>query len=293
VPVEHEVDLGGPAHYVDWGGSGSPLLLIHGLSGSTTNWAAVAPGLAERHRVYALDFIGHGKTPLAGRTANLANHRRLIDRFLAEIVGEPATVVGNSTGGHLAIIEAAAAPERVRGLVLVDPSVPMPSGAINPTFAVIVAPLLVRGVGEVALRARFSRIDAEAAVRDTLKLCSPHPERIPSWLVQRHIDEYADRHATRDSVRAFLQTGRSLFWHNARRRLFSERCRAVRCPVLVIQGDKDRLVPMSSVEAMLAIRPDWQLEVLSDVGHISMMEVPDEFNRVVNRWLDKHETRAA
>jgi pimeloyl-ACP methyl ester carboxylesterase len=293
VPVDREIDLGGPVHYVDWGGTGSPLLLVHGLSGSTTNWAAVAPKLAERHRVYAIDFIGHGKTPLAGRKANLHGHLAVIDRFLTEVVREPATLVGNSTGGHLSIMEAAAEPERVRSLVLVDPSVPMPTGAINPTLAVVVTPLLVRGIGEVAMRARFSRITAEQSVREALKLCSPHPDRIPKELVQQHIDEYGDRHGTQDSVRAFLQTGRSLFWHNARRRAFAARCRAVRAPVLVVQGEKDRLVPMSSIEAMLAIRRDWQLHVIPDVGHIPMMEVPDEFVRVVEGWLDSQETAAA
>jgi pimeloyl-ACP methyl ester carboxylesterase len=123
---EVDVDLGGPVHYVDHGGHGSPLVLLHGLGGSRLNWMAVAPGLAEKHRVYALEYIGHGLTPLAGRKANLAGHRRVIDAFLERVVGEPATLIGNATGGHLAIVEAALAPEKVAGLVLVGPAVPVP-----------------------------------------------------------------------------------------------------------------------------------------------------------------------
>ena len=74
---ELDVDLGGLVHYVDHGGQGSPLVLLHGLGGSRLNWMAVAPLLARSHRVFALEYIGHGLTPLAGRKANLAGHRRV------------------------------------------------------------------------------------------------------------------------------------------------------------------------------------------------------------------------
>jgi pimeloyl-ACP methyl ester carboxylesterase len=89
---------------------------------------AVAPGLAREHRVYALEYLGHGLTPMAGRKANLAGHRRVIDLFLERVVGEPATLVGNSTSGDLAIVEAGLAPDKVSGLVLVDSAVPVPAG---------------------------------------------------------------------------------------------------------------------------------------------------------------------
>jgi len=145
---ELEVDLDGPVHYADHGGHGRPIVLVHGLGGSRLNWLAVAPGLAQDHRVFALDLIGHGLTPRAGRKATLANHRRLIDGFIEKIAGEPAVLVGNSTGGHLSILEAALRPENVAGLILVDPAVPIPVRGSRPSPAsLVLAPLLVRGLG--------------------------------------------------------------------------------------------------------------------------------------------------
>jgi len=66
-------DLGGPVHWIDFGGpSGSsppPMVLVHGLGGSHLNWVQVAPALAAERRVLAVDLAGFGLTPAAGRAA--------------------------------------------------------------------------------------------------------------------------------------------------------------------------------------------------------------------------------
>jgi pimeloyl-ACP methyl ester carboxylesterase len=285
--LELDVDLGGPVHYVDHGGEGSPLVLLHGLGGSRLNWMAVAPGLAQRHRVYALEYIGHGLTPRAGRKANLAGHRRVIDLFLERVVGEPATLIGNSTGGHLAIVEAALAPEKVSGLVLVDPAVPVPAGgmALPPAAALAVAPLLVRGVGEALMMANASRTTSEEAVYRTLKMVSPDYSRIPAEVIQAHLEAHRPRHGSADANAAFLQTGRSLLIANLRRASFYAKVRRVQAPVLVVQGSKDRLVPMAAIRRLLEVRPDWDLHVFEGLGHVPMLEDPAAFNEVVLGWL--------
>lgn len=296
--MEHRsVDLGGPVHYADWGGEGPPVVFIHGLSGAWVNWIAVAPVLAENHRVYAVDLLGHGRTPLAGRKGTLGNQRRLIDGFLREVVKEPAILIGNSTGGHLAVLEAAAAPDRVKGIVLVDPSLPIPApsgfGGFHPALLMVVTGLLIKPFGELMLRRRFRGREPERIFRGGLRLCTPHPERIPEECLEAHLAEY-ERNVGRDEwVTGLLQTGRSLWWHDARRRRFYRQARAVRCPALIVQGEKDPLVPMASITALLKVRPDWQLRVIEDVGHIPMMEVPQEFLRILGEWFDERGERAA
>ena len=79
------IDVDGPVHYVDHGGDGPPMVLVHGLGGSHLNWIAAAPGLAERHRVYAVDLAGFGLTPLIGRRAAVQANRRLLDGFLEQV----------------------------------------------------------------------------------------------------------------------------------------------------------------------------------------------------------------
>src|SRR2546430_1919938 len=113
------IDLDGPVHYADFGGTGPTLVLVHGLGGSHVNWLAVAPALARGARVLALDLAGFGRTPLGERSADVHANRVLLDRFLDAVAAAPAILIGNSMGGLLAMLEAARAPERVAGLVLV------------------------------------------------------------------------------------------------------------------------------------------------------------------------------
>jgi pimeloyl-ACP methyl ester carboxylesterase len=70
------------------------------------------------------------------------------------------------------------------------------------------------------------------------------------------------------------------------RRSFTQLYERVRGPVLIVHGERDRLVP---VEFSLAIgrRYDWSVQVLPDVGHIPMLEVPDRFVEVSLDWLDR------
>jgi pimeloyl-ACP methyl ester carboxylesterase len=283
---ELEVDLDGPVHYADHGGHGRPIVLVHGLGGSRLNWLAVAPGLAQDHRVFALDLIGHGLTPRAGRKATLANHRRLIDGFIEKIAGEPAVLVGNSTGGHLSILEAALRPENVAGLILVDPAVPIPVRGSRPSPAsLVLAPLLVRGLGEALLMADARRTTSEQVVYRTLKSVSPDYSRIPAEVIQAHLEGQRARHGNRDAHVALLQTGRSLLISNLRRASFYARVREVRAPTLIVQGEKDRLVPLGAVRKLLEIRPDWELHVFPGLGHVPMLEDPTGFLEVVHRWL--------
>ncbi|MFL5423958.1 MAG: alpha/beta fold hydrolase, partial [Myxococcales bacterium] len=128
--MEHRtIDLDGPVHYADFGGSGRPIVLVHGLGGSHLNWLAVAPGLAAHGRVLALDLVGHGLTPSLGRSATVGNNRRVLGRFLDAVAREPAVLVGNSMGGYLSIAEAAAEPGKIESIVLVNPAVPLAPGA--------------------------------------------------------------------------------------------------------------------------------------------------------------------
>jgi pimeloyl-ACP methyl ester carboxylesterase len=281
-----DVDLDGPVHYADFGGHGTPIVFIHGLGGSRLNWLAVAPGLAEDHHVYAIDLIGHGLTPRAGRKATLAAHRRLIDGFIENVAGEAAILVGNSTGGHLSILEGAAAPENAAGLVLVDPAVPVPVRGNRPSpAALLLAPLLVRGLGEALLMADARRMTSEQMVYRTLKAVTTDYSRIPQEVVQAHLEGHQARHGNRDAHVALLQTGRSLLAGNLRRASFYAKVRKVKAPTLIVHGAKDRLVPLSAVKKLVELRPDWELHVFPDLGHVPMLEDPKGFLEVVRRWL--------
>jgi pimeloyl-ACP methyl ester carboxylesterase len=99
--ISRTVDLGGPLHYVDFGGEGPFIVLVHGLGGSHRNWISVGRELSKYGRVLAPDLVGFGRTPLAGRAADVTSNRRVLERFVDEIAGGRAVLFGNSMGGFL------------------------------------------------------------------------------------------------------------------------------------------------------------------------------------------------
>jgi pimeloyl-ACP methyl ester carboxylesterase len=285
------IDLDGPVHYADFGGSGRPLVLVHGLGGSHLNWLAVAPRLAAYGRVLALDLAGHGRTPSLGRTARIGANRRLLGRFIEVVAGEPAVLMGNSMGGYLSLAEAAAEPEKVASLVLVSPAVPLAPGArVDPRVFALFAGLSLPFVGRALLRQRARR-GPERSVRDLLALCCVDASRIGREVYDAHV-ELARERATYGAVtgRDFLAASRSLMVRLSRRRKFRRMVEGIRASALIVQGERDRLVRVEAARALAAVRPDWRLEVLDDVGHVPQLEAPERFLAVVEPWL---RTRAA
>src|SRR4051794_36494062 len=100
------------------GDAGPPVVFVHGLFGQGKNWTTVAKGLADRHRVTLLDLPNHGHSPWTDR-ADYVDMAELVAREL-ERLDEPATLVGHSMGGKVAMQLALRRPELLRALVVVD-----------------------------------------------------------------------------------------------------------------------------------------------------------------------------
>jgi pimeloyl-ACP methyl ester carboxylesterase len=100
-----------------------PVLVLHGITQSTTTWEWLVPHLAGRHRVVRLDFRGHGRS---GRTPGAYNYRGYVADATAiceQVLGRPAFVIGHSLGGGTAAGLAQTRPDLVRGVVLEDPAI--------------------------------------------------------------------------------------------------------------------------------------------------------------------------
>ncbi|MDQ1748025.1 MAG: hypothetical protein QOD07_2288 [Frankiaceae bacterium] len=283
------VDLGGPTHYFDFGGpaDGPLVVCVHGLGGAAWNWAAVAPALTERCRVLALDLAGHGRTPAAGRETTVRANRRLLDRFLREVAGEPVVLMGNSMGGAISLLEAAASPELVAGVVLVDPALPRPALApIDPRVAVTFAAMSLPGVGEAALNRRRRRRTPEQQVRETLALCCVDPKRIPPDVLALGIALTEEKYGQPSGPGEFLDAARSLVRMLARSRRFRATMARVTAPVLLIHGDADRLVSLRVAQAVADANPHWRFEVARGIGHVPQLEAPDWTAALVLDWLE-------
>jgi pimeloyl-ACP methyl ester carboxylesterase len=86
-------------HYAEAYGPRPALVILHGLTGSHTEFLPVIPKLAKHAHVYALDLRGHGLSSWAAGAYQLADYGRDVVAFLRQVVGKPAVVVGHSLGG--------------------------------------------------------------------------------------------------------------------------------------------------------------------------------------------------
>jgi len=280
------VDVDGPVHYLDFGGEGTPLVMVHGLGGNALNWMDVGPSLASRHRAVALDLAGFGQTPLFNRSAALGANEELVYGFIAKLFDEPVVLMGNSMGGHISILVAADHPELVSRLVLVDPAVPgVHVRRPAPPMLGVMAALSVPGLAENLLDRRLKSVSAEQLVRETLALVCADPSRLSRDIVEAHMQLTRERaRLGSQNQRAFVQATRSLGLRMADPR-FWPHARKVQAPVLVVHGQLDRLIPVAAARELVNRIRGWELEVLEGVGHVPMMETPDLFIRVVSDWM--------
>jgi pimeloyl-ACP methyl ester carboxylesterase len=282
------VDLDGRTHYLDFGGpSNAPVLVaVHGLGGAAWNWLALAPLLRDEVRLIALDLAGHGLSPAAGRPTTVGANQRLLGRFLDEVVGEPAVLVGNSMGGMISVLHAAAAPEHVVGAVLVDPALPRPmlsrgDPRVALQFAVTVLPL----IGEAAAMRRRRSLSIEDQIRRGLELCTVDLTRVPDSVIAEGVRVFSERDSGEFPPTDLVSAARSVVRRVANASRLQRAMAAVRAPVLVVHGDKDRLVPVAAARHAARRFPAWRLEVAENVGHVPMLEVPDWTAATILDWL--------
>jgi pimeloyl-ACP methyl ester carboxylesterase len=283
------MDLGGPLHYLDFGGpdDGPVVVAVHGLGGSAVNWSALAPLLTDRCRVFAPDLAGHGLTRSLGRGTAVAANRALLHRFVESVASGPVILMGNSMGGMISLLEAAGAPEGVAGLILVDAALPFvaarPDPAVTTLFAVYATPLL----GGLVMNRR-RRLSPEAAVAATLSLCCVDVSRIPADVLAEHVTVARRRTEFTDINRDFLAAARSVlttagYLSGGR---YRRGIRSISVPVLMLHGDRDRLVPLAAARDAARRNPSWSLVVLPGVGHVPQLEAPADTAKEILEWLD-------
>lgn len=289
MPPSRFADLDGPVHYVGWDGPpGRTFVLVHGLGGSLLSWLAVAPGLTRHGRVLALDLPGFGRSERDGRRSRVSDLRATVSRFVDEVAGGPVVLVGNSMGGGISMLEAALEPSAVEALVLSNSVFPWRRGSFP-------APIVMLGfalyelprVGEWASRQRITRLEAERAVEVGLRIIAADPSTIPPDLVRLHVEQLVRHQQNPDAGAAFLEAARSLLALGRRREVVRWIVGSVKCPVLVIHGREDRLVPLGFAEGALEMRPDWDVRLIPKVGHVPQMEAPERWLAAVEDWLER------
>lgn len=277
VRSHHARIAGSDAHWLG-AGSGDPVVLVHGLGNSSLAWRRVIGGLARSHRVVAPDLPGFGhSSPVHER--DLLN--AYVD-FVAGLIertgrGVPAAIVGNSTGGAVALRVALTRPELVSRLVLVDPAgvgqgvpswwrlvrfEPLVRLASAVPLTLTPRPVIEWTIGEAYRRMAFA--DPRNASERTVRL-------------------FAERLNSRERIHRFLRSAHRVV--DAFEREVQSIEQPLPVPVLAIWGREDRLVPLHDALALLERIGELQVRIIEGSGHSPQLEKPHDFLDAVSDFL--------
>jgi pimeloyl-ACP methyl ester carboxylesterase len=255
------------------GDAGSAVVLVHGLGGSVENWEHNIDALAQRHRVYALDLLGFGRTD----KLPLIKDMNVLVKFLADFLDtqniEKATLVGNSMGGALILGFALQFPQKVGKLVLVN-NAGMGRG-VNIILRLFSVPLLGKLI--------MGRPSPES-VEKLLKNIFYDPALVTPELIKTTF-ELAVLPGT---DRSLLSTTRACINICGQRAKYTKMLLSslgkITAPTLILWGKQDKIIPVK--HAPIAARiPGSKLYIYDKCGHAVMMERPDEFNKIVMNFL--------
>lgn len=243
-------------------GEGSPIVFLHGLVGLNEHWEEVVSRARQHTRCIMLELP---LLELKGDDCSINGVTDLTARFLERYFkGEPASLVGNSFGGHVALRVALERPELVRSLVLAGSS-----GLIEKSM-----------VREVQIR----------------------PSR--EWLAQKIGELFYDRSKMReaDLDRAFAELSRRggaramvKLSRSARRNHLGEKIGDIAAPTLLIWGKQDIVTPPEAAEGFLSAIRDSRIVWFDNCGHAPMIECPEQFASALVEFiaeLDRRETDA-
>lgn len=244
-------------------GQGAPLIILHGLYGSGSNWASHAKWLAERFDVILPDLRNHGRSFHAGDmgyTAMAADLRRLMDALDLP----SALVLGHSMGGKAAMTLALESPARVRALVVVDIA---PIRYRHQTHQPLITAMRGLDLGKAR-----SRADADAA------LAAEIPNPVLRQFLLTNLQRGADGYGWRIPLDILAD-------QLPRLEDFPPLDGRYEAPTLFLHGAESDYVPNAAQGAIRRYFPEAELLALSGAGHWLHAEQPQRFADALRRFL--------
>jgi pimeloyl-ACP methyl ester carboxylesterase len=287
------IDVHGTSVHVlaaDRSAAGTPHLLVHGLGGGATNWLEVMAPLSERGPVIAPDLPGFGRTePPYARASRVDLNARFLRALLAAVGWDRVILHGSSMGGTVALLLADLLGDRVERMVLAAPALPGRTRDLRRLDRLTVrrfAPFLVPPLGGAMLRRTYLGTTPEQLWKENAAYVHADPARVSPEMRELGLDSLRDAVSTPWRLPSFVHAAASLVRAVVSRRALQGAIGRIDAPTLVLRGDADRLVGRAVTDRLAALRPDWEVVSLGDVGHAPMIETPDRYLAAVGDWLD-------
>jgi pimeloyl-ACP methyl ester carboxylesterase len=234
-------------------GEGDVLLLLHGLMGGLSNFDRVIEDFSKDYRViipilpiYDLPLLTTGVKSLSKYVHKFVRFKKLSDIIL----------LGNSVGGHVALIYVLSHPLIVKSLILTGSS----------------------GLYENAFGGTYPKRENYEFVKEKVQYTFYDPATATKELVDEVYKIINDRH----SVIRILAMAKSAIRHNMKKDLHK-----IKIPVALIWGKNDKITPPEVANEFHEELPNSELRWIDHCGHAPMMEQPEEFNRLLKGFLDK------
>jgi pimeloyl-ACP methyl ester carboxylesterase len=245
-------------------GADLPIVLVHGIADNALTWSFITNPLAHDYPVYAIDLPGYGFSGLpCGRDyATLDEMCDVLVDFVRDVVGRPALVVGNSMGGWLAVKLAWAAPELVRGVMLLDAGgAPLEGRASWEPFGEAIGMQDFKSV-RLAFRRMFGAVPAPLL-----------------YLGQHSLRDLFQRKVVREFVASMVAVV------DPEELLLRARdLRELPVPAALVWGLNDKFLPAGSLEFFRDNLPDAPKLLLSHCGHLPQRERPRSVLRFVRQF---------
>lgn len=234
-------------------GEGPALILLHGLFGALSNFTEVVEHFSLRYRV-VIPMLPLYDLPIIETSAKRL--AKFLDGFIKYKGFDEVYLLGNSLGGHVALIYTRDHPETVKALILTASS----------------------GLYENAFGSSFPRREDKEFIRNKVALTFYDPKHATDELVNECFEIVNDR----NRVIRILAIAKSAIRHNMAKDLPN-----MKMPVCLIWGRNDTITPPEVAEEFHAKMPDSELYWIDQCGHAPMMEHPETFNRILKDWLNK------
>ena len=260
---------------------GPAVLLVHGFGASTDHWRHNIPALAARHEVHAIDLLGFGRSAKPeGLPYGGSLWRDQLMAYVAEQIGRPTVLVGNSLGGYAAIAAAAALGDQAAGVVLLNAAGPFSQEQAPPRGWGAIASRTIGGAllrSPIVQRLIFENLRRPATVRRTLNQVYIDRTNVDEELVQAILRPSRDPGAFGVFRTVFdIPSGEPLDPLFAR----------LNCPLLLLWGIRDPWINAPGRRATFQRHaPAATTEVVLEAGHCPHDEVPGPVNAALLEWL--------
>lgn len=256
--MEYQLKQDGKFKFIEEG-EGEPLLLLHGLFGALSNFSHLVEYFRKTHKVivpvlplFDLDLL---HTTVGGL-------QKFVKRFVEQRDYDQIHLLGNSLGGHVALVYVLKNPERVRSLILTGSS-----------------GLFENGMGD-----SYPKRGDKEYIRKKTQLTFYDPAMATDELV----DECFEITNNRLKVIKIISLAKSAIRNN-----LGDELNQIQQPTCLIWGNNDTITPPFVAKEFNKLIPNSELHFIDKCGHAPMMEVPDEFNRILGAFLSKLKIPAA